>query len=424
MNISRGDQYSLFYALFEKSFDAMLLTTPDGRCFLANQAAQDLLGYSNDEFASLKRSDFLDENDPHVIAMLRQRAASGAVQGRVNLRKKNGNWLDTQLSSFLFNDRQGQRWAGTIIRDMTEQLRLQRELEDAKHFYMNVFEALFEGVVLYNAAGEVYACNGSATRMLGLSFDELKGRTPFDPRWKTVGKDGLPFPPHRFATSIALATGKPVKGVEIGHIKPNGELSWLRVNANPLFRDADPMPYMVVTAFEEMTEKTTLELELRKQALTDPLTGAGNRRAFMDRIQQLFALSRRARIPASLLMLDVNGFKAINDDYGHAVGDDVLITLCECISSTLRSSDYVARFGGDEFCILLPDTGPDSALEMIHRLQQAIGQSASVVVGLEPVKASVSIGVATLGAQDDNVRSWIKRADDALYKVKREKNQC
>src|SRR5438128_2269852 len=130
MNISQADRYSLFYALFEKSFDAMLLTTPDGGCFMANKAAQDLLGYGSEEFAALKRHDVIDETDAHVVAMIRQRAELGAVQCRMKFRRKDGTWIDTQLCSFLFHDPQGQRWAGIIFRDITEQLKLQRELEE------------------------------------------------------------------------------------------------------------------------------------------------------------------------------------------------------------------------------------------------------------------------------------------------------
>lgn len=160
------------------------------------------------------------------------------------------------------------------------------------------------------------------------------------------------------------------------------------------------------------------EAELSRLSLSDPLTGAGNRRAFQDTLEQEASRARRYGRPFALILLDLDHFKRLNDRYGHSVGDEALVTLVNTVRAQLRRSDVVARLGGDEFGVILPETklrgstgaGAEATAD---KLLQAI-QTAQLSVG-EPLH--VSLG-CTEWRVDDTVETLLKRADDALFMAK------
>jgi diguanylate cyclase (GGDEF)-like protein len=159
--------------------------------------------------------------------------------------------------------------------------------------------------------------------------------------------------------------------------------------------------------------------ELEYLARIDPLTGVANRRYFAEMVEVEMARSSRYGKPLSILMMDIDQFKEINDAYGHQAGDIVLEALCETCKIALRAFDIVGRWGGDEFAILLPETPSAKAPQVAERLRGAIERT---VVDLEmhsPLHFSVSIGCASRNAKDDNLNTLLNLADKALYDAKR-----
>lgn len=159
-----------------------------------------------------------------------------------------------------------------------------------------------------------------------------------------------------------------------------------------------------------------LQIDLERQAARDPLTGAMNRRAFFATAEPILARSQRAPESMTLLVIDLDNFKIVNDTYGHAVGDEVLKQFVQVARSTLRGQDILARFGGEEFVILLPNTTPTQAMEGAERLRTAFSRSCAET-GTLPA-ATVSIGLAGYQAGDDKLDDMIARADQALYAAK------
>lgn len=157
--------------------------------------------------------------------------------------------------------------------------------------------------------------------------------------------------------------------------------------------------------------------KLREMATTDPLTGIFNRRAFIDQLFHEIKRSGRNHRPFSLITLDIDHFKAINDQHGHAVGDDALIGLTRTVARKLRQIDAFARMGGEEFCILLPETGAQKAVEVAQRIRRACG-TFQIVSGKTPFSITVSAGVATWDGHGPH--ELMKDADDALYQAKAE----
>jgi diguanylate cyclase (GGDEF)-like protein len=166
----------------------------------------------------------------------------------------------------------------------------------------------------------------------------------------------------------------------------------------------------------DLSDVVIEQLELRQLADTDPLTGALSRRAFREIATRELSLSRRHKRELGLLAFDFDHFKSINDTHGHAAGDDVLIRSVEACKAELRVSDGIARLGGEEFAVLLPQTGPAASREVAERLRRAIGAQD---FGADRVRFRVSASfgiVATNGASD--LDTLLRRADEALYVAK------
>lgn len=166
----------------------------------------------------------------------------------------------------------------------------------------------------------------------------------------------------------------------------------------------------------DVTELIRIRRELEQAARTDELTGLFNRRAFFDFADIFLVNARRHGRPLTILIIDIDHFKRINDLFGHPVGDRVLNEVAERMSSAIREVDRIARIGGEEFAVLLPETPLESALEIAGRIRLAL-QPIQLQCCAE-VKPTVSIGVATLHPQDQSIHSLYQRADAALYAAK------
>ncbi|MDB5689554.1 MAG: sensor diguanylate cyclase [Sphingomonas bacterium] len=167
------------------------------------------------------------------------------------------------------------------------------------------------------------------------------------------------------------------------------------------------------------------ELELRQIAIRDQLTGALSRRGFIERCDQEIARFRRYDRPCSLVLLDVDHFKAVNDTHGHPAGDEVLRQIAELCTLTMRPTDPIGRIGGEEFALLLPETDPDAAAAAVERLRAAIEAHAFRLRGGPALRITASFGVAAIGTATDSAESWLAAADRPLYAAKESgRNRC
>jgi diguanylate cyclase (GGDEF)-like protein len=158
--------------------------------------------------------------------------------------------------------------------------------------------------------------------------------------------------------------------------------------------------------------------ETRRLATTDPLTGLFNRRTFIELAERELARSRRDSTPLSFMILDLDHFKQVNDTYGHLVGDEVLVAFTMLIRDCARRGDLVVRYGGEEFCVLLPATALSAAVALAERIRAA---TAATALTTRPMRITVSVGVtAYAGIQDVSLDTLLARADEALYRAKNE----
>ena len=169
-------------------------------------------------------------------------------------------------------------------------------------------------------------------------------------------------------------------------------------------------------------ELRSLNVELEALATTDSLTGINNRRNFFVLAKDEIARSRRYQRPLTMLMIDIDRFKDVNDKHGHAVGDKVLQALAQACITTLRKTDVFARLGGDEFVILLPET--DDGREQADRLRRTIERMRTSLNDDTGVAITVSIGVASARPEDETIDDVCGRADEALYEAKQSGRNC
>jgi diguanylate cyclase (GGDEF)-like protein len=164
------------------------------------------------------------------------------------------------------------------------------------------------------------------------------------------------------------------------------------------------------------------EMELRRIAHVDHLTGALTRRGFLHEVEKTLSRFRRGGHPATLLLLDLDHFKQVNDTYGHPAGDRVLRSVAQQLIAQLRQSDALGRLGGEEFGILLQDTGADRALQIAERLRAHL--KTVEIPELPSIHVTGSFGVSVASSATSSPQQWLKIADDALYAAKRAGRDC
>lgn len=182
--------------------------------------------------------------------------------------------------------------------------------------------------------------------------------------------------------------------------------------------DEEKRPVGIIGVLTDISERKAMERELRRLATIDPLTGAFNRRHFMATAATEVERAQRYGNPLSLMMLDVDFFKRINDRHGHALGDEALRRMVDCMRQSLRDIDVIGRLGGEEFAVLLPETGPAGARITAERLRAQIAALRIPLDDGQNLAFTVSIGIAVPTAADGSAETVLSRADKALYTAK------
>jgi diguanylate cyclase (GGDEF)-like protein len=191
---------------------------------------------------------------------------------------------------------------------------------------------------------------------------------------------------------------------------------WFNVHITPLEHDEA----CAIITFQEITEDKHREESIRHMAYHDPLTGLANRRLFREHAEHVLSLAKRNFQNVAVVALDLNGFKAINDTYGHELGDDLLVAVSKRLEEVFRATDVVARLGGDEFVVLLSDIKVDEVMEVLKRSQKVL---------LEPyrlqgqtVHVGASIGAAFFPQHATSVKRIMRCADAAMYHAKEKRS--
>jgi diguanylate cyclase (GGDEF)-like protein/PAS domain S-box-containing protein len=213
----------------------------------------------------------------------------------------------------------------------------------------------------------------------------------------------------------ALRSSGHVDGHEARMKTSRGRVFWARISAQTLHFAGE---LCMLGGIVDVSDAHALEERLRALAITDPLTGAYNRRHFADLAEAELRRAARYGHPTSLVMLDIDHFKAVNDDLGHAAGDAVLRGVARIVADTVRGSDVVARIGGEEFALLFPETTLRAARATAERIRRAVRSQSFASEGLPADRAiTLSLGL-TQQRSGETLGEVMQRADEALYTAK------
>ncbi len=252
----------------------------------------------------------------------------------------------------------------------------------------------------------IILANTNAIKLFGLSATELE-------RYHL--KDFFVDVENRHLLNECLEKEKVVQDFELLVKTPNANTPfWLLVSANIIDYNYDVALYM---AFQDITSRKNREALLKNQATRDPLTSLYNRRYFEEEVLKRIVKAKSTNEPFSVLMIDADHFKNVNDTYGHKTGDKVLIELASTCERALRDVDIVARYGGEEFVVFLSGVNAQKGKIVADRLRETISEAVVHSEEGKEVKFTVSIGVSSYEISD-NIDTLIKTADEALYKAK------
>jgi diguanylate cyclase (GGDEF)-like protein/PAS domain S-box-containing protein len=314
--------------------------------------------------------------------------------------------------------------------DITERKRAEQAIADSRQRYLQLFEAESDAILLVeNGSGRILEANAAAERLYGYRADELRAMTndqisaepeatraatrssPVDfgsvvriPMRLHRRRDGSVFPVEITGRFFELAG----QGVHIAAVR---DIS-ARIETENALRDANEQLTHHVEEIEELQET------LREQAIRDALSGLFNRRFLEETCTRELARAQREGYPVALAMFDLDLFKRINDTYGHAAGDEVIIALARLLQQHARSSDTACRFGGEEFVLLLPGVDLETAATRVEELRRTFADTV-IAFGAFRLRATVSAGVAAYPAHGLSTHELVARADEALYAAKR-----
>lgn len=279
------------------------------------------------------------------------------------------------------------------------------DLRQAENDRQRIFDVSLDMLCVADFDGFFKELNPAWQRTLGWSLDELKTKPWIE----------FVVPEDRELTLEAgqrLFHGENVIGFENRYLCKDGTFRWLAWSSYP---DLDKQ--LIFAAVRDTTKRKEIEEELRQLAIKDPLTGASNRRHFIERASAELKRCKRYGAPMAVIMLDIDHFKKVNDTYGHSIGDEVLKRLVDCCLQELRTTDIFGRFGGEEFAAVLVETDQNAALQTCQRLLERV-EALKIRTTTEKIGITISIGLTMHQADDISIDSLLKRADDALYKAK------
>lgn len=318
--------------------------------------------------------------------------------------------------------------ADTVIEELQ---RSNRQLTNEKNRYLTLFESISDPVFLINEEFQIENYNVAASRLLAIAdspggryykrSNVLRGETEDNRRkedTKTVIGKNLGEVLHWMAEilmSVAVE-GEDRFRREIKAETSNGNQHFMVTLSAML--DVTGRYEGAVVVVTDITGRKRLEEEILKLASTDELTGICNRRSFIEHLKAEIVRSRRYHHPLSVLMMDLDFFKEINDSYGHHMGDLTLKRFAETCLASLRENDLFARIGGEEFATMLTETGPQKAFQVAERVREKVSETPVSENGIS-FNFQVSIGVATLRDEDSDVEEILQNADQALYRAKR-----
>ncbi|MBY4678491.1 bifunctional diguanylate cyclase/phosphodiesterase [Marinobacterium arenosum] len=384
------------------------------RFVYVNSVAEQLYGYGEGELYGRSVRDVVPADQwPEVEQLFRrlldEKPHVESYRRRARTRQGGYRELDITLNYILDEDGQVQGFIG-FLTDVTEQMATDTRLRQLS----TAVEQSPASVLITDRQGRIEYVNPAFEQTTGYRLDEVCGQTP------TMLKYGSERRVYREMRQ-ALSQGRPWRG-EMLNRRRDGSLFWELASVAPI-KGADGQVTHYVSINEDISRLKSQEAQLAYQANYDPVTDLPNRILALDRLEQVIAASRLKQRHAAVMFVDLDQFKRVNDSFGHSAGDQLLVRAAQLLKGAVLETDTVARFGGDEFVIIL-DRMP--SLEKVEAVAERLLRAFSkpVYVGDHELMITASIGVAVYPQDGDNAESLLSNADAAMYTAKERGRNC
>jgi diguanylate cyclase (GGDEF)-like protein/PAS domain S-box-containing protein len=396
---------------FEISLDIAGLAGFDGYWKRTNPSFAKTLGYENEELLKTSFLDFVHPDDldrtSQAAASLSQGVDVVGFQNRYRAKDGSYRWIDWACKS---NMATGRIYASG--KDVTERKEAEEKLLVAEERFRTAFDGAPIGMALVGLDGRWLQANDALCQLTGYSLDEIL----------EAGFHDITHPDDRAADA---EQGQKLRSGEIESyrlekrfIHAEGHPVWVSFNSS-LVSLPDGPPLFLISQVEDISKRKHLEEELRHLAQHDALTGLFNRRRFDEELSRQLAHVARYKGSGALLLIDLDGFKQVNDTEGHAAGDSALRAVGDLLKAHLRSTDVAARIGGDEFAVILAETGSSGAERVAGKLVDAMQNELNAAAGsASPLRLSIGITLfeSMISLSPDQA---MHQADRAMYASKR-----
>ncbi len=393
-------------------------TIDEGGCFIdVNDYMVKIFEASGkEELMNAKIADLYAPGEIMRVDIIKNIIKKGGYEFEGKRRTLKGRIIYVYIACRLKKDDYGKDMMDCVLLDITKEKELEKRLKENEELFSTIFNGMAEGVYI-NDTKILYA-NPAAVEFFGYPEKELYNMNI----WDLFGEKDRPV--------IKANIERRLNGEQFyfeytfNTFTKEGKEKYILFHVQTIVYQGR---FVALAIFFDITDKVLLERELKKEKLhfqelseTDPLTGIFNRRKLDNILDGYVKLAIRYNMPLSLIMLDIDHFKEINDNYGHQIGDNILIELANLIKTNLRETDFFARFGGEEFMILMPETNLIYAKAKAESLRKLIEENVFKYI----YRLTCSFGVVEYGGKDnfgstqDIINSFIKRVDNALYRAK------
>ena len=404
--LAAGNEVRFQAALLGAVGQAVIATDPHGVIVYWNQAAVSMYGWSEAEALNRPATEFITAEVMGYTGEIIEAVSAGeSWTGDFLMRRRDGTMFPALITNTPMFDPGGELLAiiGVSI-DISER----KKAEEAAQERAAIVDSTPDGILTVGLDGTILTWNRGAEELYGYGPEEVIGKNMSLLDADATVED-------RPSAMTMISVGETVRDFEIVRRRRDGSLVHVSLTGSPIYGD-DGSVVGVASIGRDISDRKQLEQELSRQAVHDSLTGLPNRALLADRLTQALAGAARRDVPVSVLFLDLDQFKTINDANGHLVGDELLVKVAARLGTAIRPSDTLARFGGDEFVIVCEDADAVEAQHIANRLAAALKDPIDVGGSLQYVSASIGIAVSPPLEADPN--ALLRYADTAMYDAK------
>ncbi|MFZ8200682.1 diguanylate cyclase [Alteromonas portus] len=414
--------------MFEKTFDfcpvGLAHVSVDGSFIRVNKRLCDFLGYSNEEltkltFQELTAPDYLDEDLDHLARLLKGDIDDYSIEKRYL--RHDGEQVWAKLTVSLVRDKRGEPdYFISVVEDIDEKKRIQSELFQVDALFSKIVSAFSDRTFIWVATPDL-----TKLKYVNDGYENIFGRNEYELYCNPIG-----FIDHVHeddkARVLKLFSQRPLQNWDIQYriYDAKGEVKYLHDRGSLIFDDREMQSLILGTADDITREKTQQQAlmsavtKLEHLSKTDSLTGLANRREIFSQLNDEISRMGRGQQISTLVYIDLNKFKEINDKYGHKIGDKALVEFSNSMSGLLRESDRFGRIGGDEFVIMLYGTDENETAAFFDRIQS--NKFEVEIDGSNIVSIGFSVGWVQWSEGINTVQEWLDRADEVMYEKKQQ----